>query len=122
MNRKVEYRLEDADLVQINRFREERLDNHELTEMKEAFVLMQEIRDHYFQCLQDPSYYLSTQELKLAAYLYQINVTIFKRGENDIEVAERYTSGDDDDTEEVFIYHHFPDSQHFSRCDKQGTD
>ncbi len=90
-----------------------RIDDSAIQTLKSNFVRERQVREHYLATIQQPHYYFSTQELKLAAYLTNRSVVIFSERVGSMDIVDRLDFKEEE--EKVFIYHHFPESQHFSR-------
>ena len=100
-------------LSEIHKLHEERMDDHIIQEMKESFLSQSKVIDAYFTAIQQPSYYLSTQEILLAAKLYNIRCRIYiKKEGGEVVLADEHPLESEN---EILIFHHFPFSQHFSR-------
>jgi len=100
-------------LTPINTLFRQRVDNSAINGLKNDFVRERGVRQHYLDMIRQRDYYFSTQELKLAALLTNTKMIILREGIDSVNIADRYDPQTAE--EEILIYHHFPDSQHFSR-------
>lgn len=82
---------------------------------KAQFILSEKLIEHYVTTLKDPSFYLNTNEIKLAAELFNKNVLIMVSAEKDIMPSEYISKSPFDGKEPIVIHHK---GVHFSRCDK----
>jgi len=100
-------------IKEINDLHRRRMDDTLIEKLRRDFVMRPNVRGHYLKVIQSDNYYFSTQELMLAAKLFGIKARVLSQGLSGMNVADQheFISGE----EEVLIYHHFPDSEHFSR-------
>jgi hypothetical protein len=75
------------------------------------FIFSSEMIDHYIRVISNPAFYLNTNEIKLAAQLFDKKVIIVAHNANGIEPAETINSDSED--EPIVIHHR---GEHFSRC------
>lgn len=111
---RLKYVQDDSIKKQILELREqkEKLLEHQDAE-KLAFILSDECTSHYSETIRNPAFFLDTNEIKLAANLFQKNVVIVASTPNGIEPTEKNDFGED--SEASVVIHH--QGAHFSRCE-----
>ena len=85
-------------------------------EERDSFILSAEMVSHYIFVVNNPLFYLNTNEIKLAAQLFNKSVIIVAYKEKRIEPTEIINQ--DAASEPIFIHHR---GVHFSRCVKANT-
>ena len=106
---------EDTKQIQtIRQQREELITNFNNT--AESFILSQEFVNHYCGKVHDPSFILDTQEIGIAAQLFNKKACVFTKFDGKVHLTESFNSRLEG--EPVMIFY---SPGHFSRCSKAGA-